>query len=364
MRPRQLLPLIAIMAAAGSAAMSAPNAPEAVAAWGPRAAPRHLLVRSTTDIALISSVLERFAARRPDLRIDYEQWGSNELYQTEASACLVQAEPSDFVLSSAVDLQVKLVNDGCARAYDSAQTRALPATANWRDELFGLTSEPAVLIYNRALVPPAEAPRSRFDLLELLRREDARYDGKIATYDIEASGLGYLFAFADAEQATTFGSLLEAFGRTHAVATCCSAEIIAGIETGRWLIAYNVLGSNAVARAALNPDLAVVAPEDYTLVLQRAGMIPKHASNPEDAGALIDFLLSHEGRALLTAAHMIVDPSDLVGNGDSSDPTVLRPIPLSPVLLVGSDRQRRDQFIALWRDSFPEKPVEAAHASP
>lgn len=337
---------------------AAEPAPEATAAFGAPSAQRLLRVQSTTDIALIAPVLTVFAGLHPDLRIDYQQWGSNKLYQSAAQACAGQGPATDFVFSSAVDLQVRLVNDGCAQAYISNATRALPPAANWRNELFGLTREPAVLVYNRALVPPSEAPQSRFDLLDLLRREDGRYDGKVATYDIEASGLGYLFAFADADQATTFGSLLEGFGRAHSVATCCSAEIIAGVEEGRWLIAYNVLGSNALARAAVNPNLAVVAPQDYTLMLQRAGLIPKGAANPADAGALIDFLLSDFGRQLLAETHLIVDPSEIDPDDPSEplsedDATTLRPIPLSPVLLVGNDRHRRAAFIDLWRKTFP-----------
>lgn len=329
--------------------------PEANIAFGPDAATRRLEIRSTTDIDLIAPTLRAFSGQHPDLRIDYQQWGSNELYVTAARACAGQGQPADFLLSSAVDLQVKLVNDGCAQPHVSVYTRALPATAIWRNELFGVTREPAVLVYNRALVPPSEAPQSRFDLLDLLRREDGRYDGKVATYDIEASGLGYLFAFADATQATTFGALLEGFGRAHSVATCCSAEIIAGVEQGRWLIAYNVLGSNALARAEANPDLAVIAPQDYTLMLQRAGLIPRGAANPDDAGALIDFLLSDTGRNLLAEAHLIVDPRDLAPAPADDDAIVLRPIPLSPVLLVGSDRQRHARFIELWRKTFPQR---------
>lgn len=329
--------------------------PEATIAFGPDTAHRLLEIRSTTDIDLIAPVLRVFSGLHPDLRIDYQQWGSNELYLAATQACVGQAPPADFLLSSAVDLQVRLVNDGCAQPYASAMTRALPATAIWRSELFGLTREPAVLVFNRVLVPPAEAPKTRFDLLDLLRRDGGRYDAKVATYDIESSGLGYLFAFADAAQATTFGSLLEGFGRAHSVATCCSAEIIAGVEQGRWLIAYNVLGSNALARAEANPDLAVVALEDYTLMLQRAGLIPRGAANPADAGALIDFLLSDRGRGLLAEAHLIVDPRDLAAPSAGGDAPVLRPVPLSPVLLVGNDRQRRARFIELWRKTFPRQ---------
>ncbi|PJN95077.1 iron-binding protein, partial [Amaricoccus sp. HAR-UPW-R2A-40] len=200
-----------------------------------------------------------------------------------AEACRTGAPEADLLMSSAVDQLVKLVNDGCAQPHRSLQTEALPPSANWRDELFGVTWEPAVIVYNADLVPPAEVPRSRFDLIDLLRPEGSRYAGRVATYDIEASGVGYLFAFVDSQQATTFGSLIEAFGRSGAVATCCSAEIIEAVATGRYLVAYNVLGSYALAQAARDPRISVVAPEDYTLVLRRGVVIPRAARSAEAA---------------------------------------------------------------------------------
>ncbi|MCA8879252.1 MAG: ABC transporter substrate-binding protein [Rhodobacteraceae bacterium] len=322
--------------------------PEAVTRFGRSEAPYVLLARSTTDIALVAPAIESFVTRFPDHAVAYEQWGSNDLYEFERAACAVGSGAADLVISSAIDLQVKLVNDGCSQPHHSAAVAALPAERRWRDEVFGVTSEPAVIVYNRALVPSYDIPASRFDLLDLLRRPDTAYAGRVATYDIAASGLGYLFAFADSQQATTFGSLIEAFGRTGAIATCCSAEIIEGVETGRYLIAYNVLGSYALDRADDDDRLAVVLPRDYTLVLSRAALIPKHAEHPGAAGALIDFLLSTAGRAELARTHLIVDvPPD--------DTAQLRPIPLSPVLLVGLDQQKRALLMSRWRDTFPEE---------
>jgi iron(III) transport system substrate-binding protein len=276
----------ALLALALAAAAPALAEPEAVAGYGPAAAATRLLVQGTTDIPLFAPALEAFVADRPGLRVDYEQWGSIDLYALARAACEGTRPAADLVISSAVDLQVKLVNDGCALPHLSSQTGMLPPAANWRDELFGVTREPAVIVYNTKLVPPWEAPRSRFDLIDLLRPGDSPYAGRIATYDIEDSGLGFLFAFADSQQATTFGGLIEAFGRSGAVATCCSAEIIDGVAEGRWLIAYNVLGSYALARAAEDERIAVVAPEDYTLVLSRAAMIPRGAARPRPAFAV------------------------------------------------------------------------------
>lgn len=350
--------LAGAMSGAAGPGAAGPVAPEAVKSYGPAEARRRLVVRGTTDLALFEPILLAFLARNPDIALSYEQWSSNDLYLAASAACRAGAAQADLLISSSIDQQVKLANDGCARPHRSALTAGLPAEANWRDEVFGITREPAVIVYNRATIGPESAPRSRFDLIDLLRPEDSRFRGRVATYDIETSGLGYLFAFADSQQATTFGSLIEAFGRSGAIATCCSAEIIDGVAGGRYLIAYNVLGSYALARARENPDIVVVAPDDYTLVLARAALIPKHAAAPDLAGALIDFLLSEEGRAALRTADLIV-PTDgkaepalrLPENPEAS----LRQIPLSPVLLVGLDQHKRRAFIARWRATFPAR---------
>ena len=335
---------------AGGAA--AQPAPEAAARFGLVNAAVTLRVLGTTDVVLFAPLLEAFVAAAPEVGIDYEQRGSNDISEGAAAACHGAAPSADLVISSAVDQQVRLVNDGCARPHRSVATTGLPPEANWRDELFGVTREPAVIVYNRALVPEAEAPRSRFDLVDLLRPVDSRYAGRVATYDIEASGLGYLFAFADSLQATTFGALTEAFARSGAVATCCSAEIIDGVAEGRYLVAYNVLGSYALDRAAEDPRIAVVAPEDYTLVLSRAAMIPKGARNPAAAGLLIDFMLSDAGRAALSEQFLIA--RDAAGGLPEDDASLYRPIRLTPALLLGLDSQKRASFLARWRATFSQ----------
>jgi ABC-type Fe3+ transport system substrate-binding protein len=340
--------LLAFVVAAAPAA--AQPFPEARARYGPADAAAELLVQGTTDVALFAPLLEAFAAASPGIAIRYEQWASNDLHLAARAACRGEAPSADVVISSAVDQQVQLVNDGCAQPHRSGLTEALPRATNWRDEVFGVSAEPAVIVYNRDLVPPEEAPRSRFDLIDLLRPAGSRYAGRVATYDIEASGLGYLFAFADSQAATTFGSLIEAFGRSGAVATCCSAEIIDGVAEGRYLIAYNVLGSYALDRAAADPRIAVVAPEDYTLVLSRAALIPEGAGNPQAAAALVDFILSEPGRTALSETRLLF-PFD--AGLPAADDSIYRPIPLSPVLLLGLDRQKRATFLALWRATFP-----------
>lgn len=350
-RPLLLPALLLALAVAGPAA--AQPVPEATAHYGTARAATTLLVRGTTDVDLFAPLFRAFAEANPEIAVAYEQWGSNALSDAAAASCRGAAPAADLLVSSSVDQQVRLVNDGCAQPHHSAAVSALPPAKNWRDELFGVTEEPAVIVYNRDRVPAAEVPRSRFDLIDLLRPADSAYVGRVATYDLEVSGLGYLFAFTDSEQATTFGSLIEAFAHSRSVATCCSTEIIDAVAEGRYLIAYNVLGSYAFARAAADRRLGVVTPEDYTLVLSRAAMIPKAAPNPVAAGFLVDFMLSEPGRAALAAEHLLLAPPGALGPSPADD-ALFRPIPLSPTLLVGLDRQKRAAFLARWRSTFAE----------
>lgn len=343
-----LLPLWLALSAVNAGAQEI----EAMQRFGPESAAREITLRTTTDIAILAPAIEAFLKTRPGLAIRYEQWGSNDLYERSREDCATDAPGADLVISSGVQHVVKLVNDNCAATWRSAQTAALSQELRWRDQVWGISREPAVMVYNRALVPPAEVPRTRFDLLDLLRPEHSRYAGKVATYDIAASGLGYLFAFMDAQEASTFGALMEAFARSGAVATCCSAEIIDGVAQGKYLIAYNVLGSYAATAAQANPDLGLILPEDYTLVLSRAAFLPGKEANP-DAAALLDYLLSPAGRQQLVQSHLVASAATGLTLSDRDEGGGRqRLIALGPSLLVASDQMKSSNFLARWRKTF------------
>ncbi|MHA7776696.1 ABC transporter substrate-binding protein [Roseibium sp. M-1] len=349
----QLMVCIAVLSAL--LPVRAARAQELIETYGPADAQQVLQLRSTTDIAVFGPVVETFLKARPDLGVRYEQWGSNELYRLTRRECRDGVTGADIVISSAVHQMVKLVNDACAASYTSRLTEQLPDALRWRNELWGITREPAVIVYNRELVPPGDIPQTRFDLLDLLRPTGTPYAGRVATYDIEQSGLGYLFAFADAQEASTFGALQESFGRSGAVSTCCSVDIIEGVAEGQYLIAYNVLGSYAQGYQLKDDRIGIVLPTDYTLVLSRALMIPKQAGNISAAEQFLDFLLSSEGTLALHTA-LLISPlleTEEGNEGEALSSTAFRPIGLSPALMVALDALTRETFLRRWRSTFP-----------
>ena len=97
-------------------------AQEARRSFGPGDAATRITLRSTTDIAIFAPTVEGFLETRPTFAIDYEQWGSNDLYALTARDCAAGAPGADMVISSGVHQMVKLVNDGCAAPWRSAET--------------------------------------------------------------------------------------------------------------------------------------------------------------------------------------------------------------------------------------------------
>ncbi|MGF1659197.1 MAG: hypothetical protein ACFCUS_07190 [Rubrimonas sp.] len=106
----------------------------------------------------------------------------------------------DVVISSAMDLQVDLVNCGLARAFRPLDAEAPPEWASWRDELWGFAFEPVVTACNRAAFEGLSLPRTRAELASQVRDDPAFHDRRVGAYDAPVSGAGYFLATQDARR--------------------------------------------------------------------------------------------------------------------------------------------------------------------
>ncbi|WP_458734320.1 ABC transporter substrate-binding protein [Zobellella taiwanensis] len=314
----------------------------------PAAEQEELVLYSATDYEHLAPLLIAFQQTDPGVSIRVVDLNSRELY--ERFLAEGQDSPADLLLSSAMDLQLKLVNDGHALPRRSEQSLALPAQAHWRHELFAFTFEPVLMVFNRDGLAGREPPRSRQELLALLRREPQRWTRRIVTYDIGASGVGYLLASQDSQQGETYGRLLEAFGSLEVQLDDNSNDMLAALVRGEADIGYNLLGSYVEAAVAAHPGLVAVAPEDYTLMLMRLALISRYSPRPELAGRLLDYMLSPPGQAALGQAGLqpLLDQTRLAIQPQG--PITL--IPLTPALLPPLDRLDRRSFVEAWRGSM------------
>lgn len=347
------------LALLGSAGLA--HAQTAVEFPSPARQAETLSIHAATDLYALKPLIADFQKLSPGTAVKITEYVTNDLFAAAAKACSAGGALGDVYLSSSVDQLVKLANDGCAEQVQGPSIPRAPRWANWRDEVFGFTYEPIVMVYNRDAVPAAHVPRTHIELADLLRREAEMYRGKVGTYDIRISGIGYLLAFNDARQTTTtYGRLLESLGRADVVTRCCTSEILDEITAGRVLIGYNLLGSYAYERVRRGEPLGIVMPSDYTLVLSRGAMVPSRSGNAELAARFINYLLSERGQNVGASESFFfssagkappgIEGPDVVTSG------IARPIAVGPALLAVQDAARRERFLEDWTRSMVQTP--------
>jgi iron(III) transport system substrate-binding protein len=290
-----------------------------------------LNIISTTDTAVFAPVIASFQSANPLINVIYIAASSTQINTAIAD----EGIPFDIAISSAMDLQTKLANDGFARPYASSATTLVPKWGQWRDSIFAFTQEPATIVLNRAAFAGGTIPQTRAELIELLRREPAKYKGRIGTYDVRSSGLGYLFATQDSRTSETYWRLTELMGQLDVQLYCCSSQMIEDVSTGKIAIAYNVLGSYAAARDDLADKIMIIEPQDYATIMLRTALILKDTSEQANAERFMDHLLFQAWD----------DQPDDQGQN-------LRRIPLGPGLLVFLDRLKRQQFLKEWESAI------------
>src|SRR5260370_30798846 len=139
-----------------------------------------LLVYSVTDTALVRPLIKDFESLY-GIKVEYNDMNSTELYNRFISENAANSTSADVLWSSAMDLQVKLVNDGIIASYESPEASHVPQWAQYQKQAYGTTYEPLAIVYNKRLVPTNEMPQTRAELIKLLTPKSKKYKGKVTT---------------------------------------------------------------------------------------------------------------------------------------------------------------------------------------
>ncbi len=309
---------------------------------------RMVRIYANADADEVAPVVAAFRRRYSGIVVHYADIGSANLYKRFVAETAARRASADIVWSSAMDLQVKLINDGYAQAYASPEKPALPATAVWKNMGYGITAEPIAILYNKRLIPPALVPRTHAALETLLRTRVRAFTGRVITFDPTRSNVGYLYLSEDLSTTRDTWSLVRAIGATRPVLTTKSEAMLQGVASGRQAIAYNIIGSYAIDRAKRMPNLGVVFPSDYTIVTSRIAFIAEQARHPAAAKLFLDFLLSREGQTILARRSLSPVRRDVRVAVARPSLEQARPIRVGPQLLVNLDRIKRQRFLRAW----------------
>jgi iron(III) transport system substrate-binding protein len=307
-------------------------------------------ILSATDARKAAGLIAEFRRRYPGVRLHFVELSANEVYEKIVRDSASGHGADDLVWSSAMDLQMKLVNDGLTQRYVSPERRPhYPHWSNWKNQAWAVTAEPIVFIYDRAAIPDSEVPRDHVQLRTFLEQHPAPSPFRVATYSINKSAVGYLYLSQDQQVSRNFWPLVRAFGENGALYYPSAENVVEAIESGHAAIGYDIIGSYALDVARRNPRIGIVLPRDYSLTMSRIVVIPAAARHPNAAKLFLDLMLSRKGQSELAASGMPPirdDVPDPKGLDLRSAP--LRAIRVGPELLVTQDKLTREHFMRRW----------------
>ena len=314
-----------------------------------------VVVYSTTDAKLVQPLIKDFEAAFPGIKVEYTDMNSTEVYNRFISEKAAGAGSADVLWSSAMDLQIKLVSEGGALAYASPEIASLPSWAVWKNEAFGTTYEPLAIVYNKRLLTGDEIPQSHADLLRVFTTKTDKLKGKVTTYDIEKSGVGFMLITQDSKYNPQFWDMVKALGVVGPRVQSSAGTMMERISSGENLLGFNIFNSYAALRAKKDPSIGIVLPKDYALVMSRVMFISKTAKNPNAAKLWLDYILSKRGQTIIANQSELGSiRSDVEGEMTAAGYTkqlgaAAKPIPVSTDLLAYLDQTKRLDFIKQWQ---------------
>ncbi|AIC26127.1 ABC transporter substrate-binding protein [Rhizobium etli bv. mimosae str. IE4771] len=310
-------------------------------------------IYTSTDAAQSQKLQDGFT-KKYGIKIAYNDLGTNGAYNQVISEAAAGQTTADLVWSSAMDLQMTLVQDGYASEYASPEAAKLPAWANYKNTLFATTVEPIGVIYNTKALAQDKLPKTYADMITFLKENKSTLQGKVATFDPEKSGSGFLHHSNDARNRKDFWDLAKAMGDDGAKIYSSSGGMKETVVSGENVIAINIIGSYALDWVKESPNLGVHFATDYTPAFSRLALITKDAPHANAAKLFVDYMLSAEGQSLLaegglpsvredvTAGLNIKTLNERVGGG-------LKPIAVDEGVLEYMEQMKRVQFLNDWK---------------
>jgi iron(III) transport system substrate-binding protein len=317
---------------------------ESVTSYGPEKQVADLRILSSTDRDIFEPVLKRFVQEFSQIQIKYTVASTSDIF-TEISE---NHAKFDLVMSSAMDLQIKLANDGLASSLDLGENLGIPDWSIWQDQLVSFSAEPIVMVLSKKDFASKKAPKTRREIISLIRNDPDFFRQRVITYDVNSSGAGFLFASQDARQSDSFWRLAEVFGGVKAKLVCCSGDMLHEIESGKSVLAYNLIGSYAEQHAKTMKNIQIVYPKDYTLVLLRSALIPLNADNKQSAKQFLTYLLAKDGQAHMARTTGLLS----IKSQSALDQGNFKPIRLDTGLLVNLDKLKRKRFLREWNEAL------------
>jgi iron(III) transport system substrate-binding protein len=230
--------------------------------------------------------------------------------------------------------------------------------------LHTLSADPMVMVYNKALLPPAMRPRGLRQLAAIARAHPQKFPHRITTYDASIHALAYAVQWAAITAGRPGGwelmTKLAPFVRVESG----GATMLDKVTVGEYLVGYHISAVTVLPKMRDKGRAEIVAWElcaDGTPVVPRGIAITRAARSPASAALALEFMLDREGQIAAAQGGLTPYRRD-VGERDVPYLTldgIARRIGRQNLVMVGYDHRmvtENGAFIRRWDNTFKRLP--------
>jgi iron(III) transport system substrate-binding protein len=337
--PASAPPTSALPAPAGSADVIAASKQE-----------NGLVIYGNPPTPLWTPVIKAFNAQYPWIKVTTYDVDDNVVFSRYQAEYGLHSRTADILVASAPNLWLNAATSNTVIDYTPTEVTAhYPSFAKQFPGVFVLSADPAITIYNKALVP---TPPDTFTGLASAVNS-GQYHGKLSTFAIDNT-FGYASFWGLVQQKGW--SVLDTLGPQTKPAADGGA-ILQTVASGGASMAYMESG---LVRGALAPYASLVGWEymkDFTPLIPRAMGITAGASSPNSAKLFENFVYSTAGQQAMCSGGFNAYRTDFTPTGCQATLQAVYQAVGGPqnTFLVPINQQISDDqksFTARWHTAF------------
>jgi len=242
-------------------------------------------------IELMKPVLDE---QFPDITVEWFQGGTESVVTKITGEIEAKSIEADLLMVADPSYYLTLEEQELLEKYDFAER----ANTTMKDEegyWTGVRISNMVIAYNTDKISEADAPKSFEDLL------DPKWKGKMAMPSPLLSGTAFVTAGALSEK---YGwEYFEKLKENAIVVESGNSAVQSKLLTGEYELGI-ILEENILKLKAAGEPVAIVYPEDGTIVIPSPIAMMKDSKNPEAAKKVMEWFLSVEGQELIVKGWM------------------------------------------------------------
>lgn len=242
---------------------------------------------------IMQPMIDAFNNQFPDIAVNYVFLTPAESFQRYLSESSTGGKTSDVILGTDGVSYLDLVERGEVLDFTPPAAVGLPEYAKLAPGVFAVEENPAVGVFNKAVLPESDQPKTLAELADMA--DSGPLKDKLVTYD-GTNGFGYMVTQTFAANHDNAWPLLEKLGKNSQTETS-AGPMFSKLSQGAVVASYFSSGAiRSVIKGATAQVLNLRLYADGTPFVPRGIGITAKGTSPNAAKVFSNFMLTEQGQ--------------------------------------------------------------------